>query len=108
MNVADRIELLHLMKNIAQKAVGVEQLHDTQATIIKTVSKDWDRVWELLEEEEKDYKQLFIKAHAFECLLQHLENVENDPRRREQARAKIALRTIDKWIQSGERAYEQR
>jgi len=41
-------EVLHIMRNIAQKHKGFEQLHETQKHLINTINSDWDRVMQIL------------------------------------------------------------
>jgi len=49
-----KTDILHLMRNIAQKFKFIESLQQTQHRMIETVNKDWDKVWELLDERETD------------------------------------------------------
>lgn len=46
-------------------------------------------------------RALEIKAYALDRILEHLNKAKNDPRKREQRRARIALGKINGWLNEG-------
>lgn len=54
-----------------------------------------------------DEKTRFKKIYALEKILEHLEEGTKDTRKREQMRSKVALGTIKKWMQTGEKIWEK-
>lgn len=58
-------DVLHIMRNIATKFLGVEAMHqrqleiyEAQKAMIKSINEDWDRVWGILNERESVRKNL--------------------------------------------------
>lgn len=52
-------------------------------------------------------KDIFVKVYALTKIFDHLNEALNDPRKKERARANIALTTIKDWLIEGEDIYEQ-
>lgn len=46
-----------------------------------------------------------MKLYAFDSILKHLSKAKDDPREREQKRARVAIKTINGWLQQGEKCY---
>jgi len=50
MDKKTKSEILHVMRNIAQKFKLIEHLQATQKHTIESVNRDWDKVWDILDE----------------------------------------------------------
>jgi len=63
MKKRNREDILHAMKNIAQKFKGVEMIHESQAKsyeaqarLIQSINEDFDRIFDVMKRNGKDKK----------------------------------------------------
>ncbi len=54
------------------------------------------------------HKEIFKRLYAFEMILQHLEYAGKDVRKKERLRSRVAMKTIQGFIEIGRREYDQR
>lgn len=46
-------EIGHILKNIAQKRIGIRCLRESVVTMEKAINKDLDEIWEIINKEDK-------------------------------------------------------
>jgi len=56
MDQRDKEEILHIMKNIAQKEIGIRHFREAIQRISDTKEQDLNRIWELIRGDEDPRK----------------------------------------------------